>query len=53
MIKQSEYVVTYVTSTIASGSAKYKLLAEKKKNDVIDIFANSKRKIVNLFLYFC
>lgn len=53
MIRQSEYVVTYVTNIIVSGAAKYKKLAEKKKNDVIDIFVNSKRKIVNLFLYFC
>ena len=29
MIRQSDYVVTYVTNTIASGAAKYKLLAEK------------------------
>ena len=30
MIKQSDYVVTYVTNTIASGAAKYKKLAEQK-----------------------
>ena len=29
MIRQSGYVVTYVTNTIGSGAAKYKLLAEK------------------------
>ena len=29
MIKQSDYVVTYVTNDIASGAAKYKKLAEK------------------------
>lgn len=30
MIKQSDYVVTYVTNTIGSGAAKYKYLSEQK-----------------------
>lgn len=37
MIKQSDYVVTYVTNTIASGAAKYKHLAEKWKTTIICI----------------
>ena len=35
MIRQSEYVVTYVTNTIGSGAAKYKHLAEKGNQTVI------------------
>ena len=38
MIHQSDYVVTYVTSDIGSGAAKYKLLAEKKGNEIIEIY---------------
>ena len=38
MIKQSDYVVTYVTNDIASGAAKYKQLAETRiKNRVIEL----------------
>jgi len=35
MIRQSDYVVTYVTNTIASGAAKYKQLAERGNITVI------------------
>ena len=37
MIRQSDYVITYVTNTIASGSAKYKLLAEKGNKGIISL----------------
>ena len=37
MIKQSDYVITYVTNTIASGAAKYKQLAEKAGRIIISM----------------
>lgn len=36
MIKQSDYVVTYVTNDIGSGAAKYKRLADKENKAVIN-----------------
>ena len=38
MIRQSDYVVTYVTNTIASGAAKYKQLAVLKEKMVLNIY---------------
>ena len=35
MIKQSDYVVTYITNDIASGAAKYKEIAEKAGKEII------------------
>lgn len=35
MIKQSDYVVTYVTNDIASGAAKYKKLAERENRTIL------------------
>lgn len=37
MIEQSDYVVTYVTTTIGSGAAQFKELAERKKKTVINL----------------
>lgn len=37
MIRQSDYVVTYVTNTIGSGAAKYKRLAEKDNKFILNI----------------
>ncbi len=37
MINKSEYVVTYVTHSIASGAARFKDLAEKRGKTVINI----------------
>ena len=37
MIRQSDYVVTYVTNHIGSGAAKFKELAEKWHKTVIEI----------------
>ena len=37
MIKRSDYVVTYVTTHIASGAAQFKELAEKQGKNVINI----------------
>lgn len=38
MIKQSDYVVTYVTNRIGSGAAQFKELAEKRGKKVIELF---------------
>lgn len=37
MIEQSDYVVTYITTTIGSGAAQFKELAERKKKTVINL----------------
>ncbi len=37
MIEQSDYVVTYITTTIGSGAAQFMELAERKKKTVINL----------------
>ena len=38
MIKQSEYVITYVTEQLASGAAKFKELAERQGKNIINLY---------------
>ena len=37
MIEQSDYVVTFITTSIGSGAAQFKELAERKKKTVINL----------------
>ena len=38
MIKQSDYVITYVTEQLASGTAKFKELAERQGKNIINLY---------------
>ena len=38
MIRQSDYVITYVTERIASGAAQFKELAERQGRNIINLY---------------